>query len=110
MNQYYTYILSSKHKNLYIGVTNDLTRRMYEHKHKLLKGHTLKYNIDKLVYFEIFGDINQAIAREKQLKGWLRKRKDELIESMNPTWKDLSEEWFTSGSSVLPSRDSSLRQ
>ena len=97
MNQYYTYILSSKHKNLYIGVTNDLGRRVYEHKNKLFKGHTEKYNIDRLVYFETFGDINLAIAREKTLKGWLRKRKDELIERMNPDWKDLSEEWFTSG-------------
>jgi putative endonuclease len=109
MNQYYTYILASKHRNLYIGVTNDLERRMYEHKNKLLKGHTKKYNIDRLVYFETFGDITQAINREKQLKGWSRKRNDELIEVMNQDWKDLSEEWFKSEILSIPTRDSSLR-
>ncbi len=94
MNQYYVYILSSKHKNIYVGVTNDLQRRVYEHKHKLYNGYTKKYNVDRLVYYESFGDITQAINRETQLKGWLRKKKDLLIEAMNPNWKDLSEEWL----------------
>ena len=79
-------------KTLYIGVTNDLVKRVYQHKNKLVEGFTKKYNITKLVYFEETNDINAAIAREKQLKGWLRKKKIALIESMNPEWKDLSED------------------
>jgi len=78
-------------KVLYIGETNNLERRCYEHKHKIIKGFTDKYNINKLVYFEMTNDIKEAIAREKQLKGWLRKKKIELIEKINPEWKDLSE-------------------
>jgi putative endonuclease len=103
MNQYFVYILSSNSKRLYIGMTNDINRRLYEHKNKLLKGFTERYNIDKLVYFEIVSSPDQAIERETQLKGWLRSKKISLIESMNPEWKDLSEEWSQS------SRDSSLR-
>ncbi len=90
---YFIYILSSKYKKLYIGVTNNLERRLYEHKNKLFKGFAAKYNIDKLVYFEQFSDIRQAIQRETQLKDWRREKKDVLIESMNPTWRDLSEDW-----------------
>jgi len=93
MNQYFVYILASKHKNLYIGVTNDLDRRLYEHKNKLFDSFTKKYNIDRLVYYESFSDISQAISRETSLKGWLRAKKDALIEGMNPDWKDLSLEW-----------------
>ena len=93
MNQYYVYIMTNNSKTLYTGVTNNLNRRVYEHKNKLIKGFTAKYNITKLVYFEIFNDINQAIAREKQIKGWLRKKKVYLIESVNPEWDDLSQEW-----------------
>ena len=80
-------------KVLYTGVTNDLERRIYEHKNKLIKGFTEKYNINKLVYFDYTEDVNSAIDREKQIKGWTRKKKDELIESMNPGWKDLYEEF-----------------
>ena len=93
MNQYYVYIMTNSSKTLYKGVTNNLNRRVYEHKNKLIQGFTAKYNITKLVCFEIFNDINQAIAREKQIKGWLRKKKINLIESVNPEWDDLSQEW-----------------
>ena len=75
---------------LYTGVTNDLKRRVYEHKGKLVEGFTKKYNIGKLVYYELCEDIESAILREKQIKGWLRIKKIALIESMNPGWRDLS--------------------
>ena len=75
---------------LYIGVTGDLQRRLYEHKNKLLDGFSKKYNINKLVYFEEFQDIEDAIAREKQLKGWKRAKKDSLIIADNPKWEELS--------------------
>lgn len=79
---------------IYIGVTSDLTRRVYQHKAKKLKGFTSKYNCDKLVYFEEFSDINEAITREKQLKSGNRKRKEDLINTINPEWKDLSDGWL----------------
>jgi putative endonuclease len=79
---------------LYIGVTNDLERRVYEHKMKLVPGFTSRYALTSLVYFESTEDVSVAIAREKQLKGWLRRKKVELIESVNPEWKDLREGWF----------------
>jgi putative endonuclease len=91
MKDYYVYILSNKSKTLYTGVSNNLTRRVYEHRHKLIEGFTKKYNIDKLVYFEVFSNVDDAIRREKQIKGWLRKKKIELIESLNSEWNDLSE-------------------
>ncbi len=75
---------------MYIGVTNDLERRMYEHKHKLIEGFSKKYNLTKLVYYEIYNNINDAIKREKQLKNWHREWKIKLIENMNPEWRDLS--------------------
>jgi len=90
MNQYYVYIMTNKSKTLYIGVTNNLNHRVYQHKQKLVPGFTSKYKINKLVYYETTGDINSAIAREKQLKGWLRSKKIVLIQSMNPEWLDLS--------------------
>ena len=90
MNEYYVYIATNKSHTLYVGVTNDLERRIYEHKNKCIPGFTYKYNITQLVYFETAGDINDAIAREKQIKGWLRRKKIALIESMNPNWDDLS--------------------
>jgi len=92
MPDYYVYIMTNESRTLYTGVTNDLTRRVYEHKHKLVPGFTSKYNITQLVYFETTSDIRAAIAREKQIKGWLRKKKIALIESVNPCWKDLSNE------------------
>jgi putative endonuclease len=88
---YYVYILTNEHHTvLYTGVTNDLERRCYEHKHKLIKGFTQKYNVDKLVYFEQFDYIDSAIAREKQIKGYSRAKKFELINQMNKEWKELS--------------------
>ena len=90
---FYVYILTNKsNKVLYIGITNNLSRRVYEHKQKLVKGFTSKYKVDKLVYYEVFDDPYNAISREKQLKGWLRNKKIELISSFNPTWKDLYKE------------------
>lgn len=83
MKNYYLYILSNNSKTLYIGVTNDLERRLYEHKNKLIKGFTKKYNLNKLVYYEVSNDINSAIAREKQLKNWHRGWKINLIEKNN---------------------------
>ena len=92
---YFVYILASKRNGtLYIGVTNNLERRMYEHKNKLIGGFTKKYSVDKLVHYEMTNDVRSAIQREKQLKKWNRKWKLELIEKENPEWKDLSEEWF----------------
>ena len=75
---------------LYIGVTNNLKRRIYEHKHKLVDGFTKKYNLKKLVYYEEKKQIKDAIAREKELKGWTRVRKDALVNSFNPNWRDLA--------------------
>jgi len=89
-NQYYVYIMSNRFDTtLYIGVTDDLERRVSEHKTGLIPGFTKKYNCDKLVYYEVFSDINQAIDREKQLKGWKRARKDELIDKENKYREDL---------------------
>ena len=94
MAEYYVYILSNPYRTLYIGVTNNLKRRIYEHKHKIVEGFTQKYDMTRLVYFEQTTDIRSAIHREKQLKGWLRAKKITLIESVNPNWQDLSESWF----------------
>ncbi len=91
---YYVYVMSDKSRRLYIGVTNSVQRRTYEHKHKLIEGFTSRYAFDVLVYFERFSDIRRAIAREKQLKGWLRARKLELILTENPHWADLSAGWY----------------
>jgi putative endonuclease len=85
--------MTNNSRTLYTGVTNDLERRVYEHKQKLVPGFTAKYNITRLVYFEITQDVQAAISREKQIKGWLRTRKMALIESVNPEWKDLSIGW-----------------
>ncbi len=93
MKQYYVYILASKRNGtLYIGVTNDLIRRVFEHKEGIIEGFTKKYNVKNLVYYEIHLDIYEAIKREKAIKKWLRKWKIELIVKTNPMWKDLYEE------------------
>ena len=81
-------------RTLYIGVTNDLTRRVYQHQHKLADGFTKKYNITLLAHYETTSDVQSAIAREKQLKGWRRSKKIDLIESSNPKWVDLSLGWY----------------
>jgi len=85
--------MTNKFKTFYTGVTNDLKRRVFEHEHHLVEGFTKKCNITKLVYFEETNDVREAISREKQIKGWLRKKKIAFIESINPEWKDLSEDW-----------------
>jgi len=90
---YFVYITANKNKTVvYTGVTNNLVRRIHQHKNKVYKGFTSRYNVDRLVYYEHFNDVSVAIAREKQIKAGSRKKKDELIRSMNPTWKDLYEE------------------
>lgn len=91
--------MASSSGTLYIGVTNNLEKRVWEHKREIIDGFTKKYGCKKLVYFEEYNDVNQAIAREKQIKGWLRKKKEALIKTINPRWKDLADD----------SRDSSLR-
>lgn len=96
---FYVYILASKSRRLYVGVTSDLVKRIYEHKRKLVEGFAQRYNIDRLVYFEETADPRSAIAREKQIKGWLRTKKIRLIEATNPTWEDLSEDWHKADSS-----------
>ncbi len=94
-HQYYIYILASqKNGTLYIGVTNDLERRVLEHKQKINEGFTSKYDVSKLVYFESFQYINDAILREKRLKKWNRQWKINLIEEENKEWNDLSEDWY----------------
>jgi putative endonuclease len=85
--------MTNRSKTLYTGVTDNLQRRMYEHKHHLVEGFTSKYNITRLVYFEETSDVYAALAREKQIKGWVHAKKMALIESSNPDWRDLSEEW-----------------
>ncbi len=88
---YYVYMMTNEHNNvLYTGVTNDLERRVYEHRNHIVKGFTSKYNVEKLVYFEVFNDVNHAIGAEKRIKGWTRAKKNALIESINPEFWDLA--------------------
>ena len=86
-------MMTNRTRRLYTGVTNDLYRRVYEHKSKLIPGFTQKYNLTWLVYYEATNDVKAAINREKQIKGWLRSKKLDLVESLNPEWKDLGTEW-----------------
>ena len=91
---YYVYLLTNwNNQVMYVGVTNDLERRIYEHRNKLVDGFTKKYNVKKLVYFETASDVLAAIEREKQIKKWRREKKNQLVIEMNPEWKDLSLEW-----------------
>jgi putative endonuclease len=94
MKRYYVYIMTNRSGTLYVGMTNDLQRRVWEHKQKLIEGFTKRYNITRLVYYEETPDVADAIAREKQIKGWLRRKKIALIESLNHGWKDLSDGWY----------------
>ena len=94
MRTYYVYIMTNKTRTLYTGVTNNLEKRVLQHKRKLLPGFTYQYNISRLVYYETFGDILAAIQREKQIKGWLRAKKVALIVAANPAWTDLSQGWY----------------
>jgi putative endonuclease len=92
--RYYSYLITNwNNKVMYVGVTNNLERRIYEHKNKMVKGFTEKYNVRKLVYFEDTKDVIAAIEREKEIKKWRRQKKDQLVNSSNPNWKDLSLEW-----------------
>jgi len=92
---YSVYIIASKSRAIYIGMTNDLGRRVFEHKNDLTDGFSKQYRCHRLVYYESFDDVNKAIDREKQLKRWSRAKKIWLIERRNPTWEDLAAEWFT---------------
>ncbi len=94
MRAYSVYIMASRSRVLYTGVTNDLARRVDEHKRSLTPGFTSTYHVTRLVYFEEFTDVRDAIAREKEIKGWVRRRKIQLIEERNPTWEDLADRWF----------------
>ena len=94
MSEYYVYIMTNRSGTLYIGVTNNLLRRVHEHKNKMVKGFTTRYNITRLIHFESTEDVNAAIAREKQLKGWKRNKKIQLIETSNPRWQDLADGWY----------------
>jgi putative endonuclease len=94
LRKYYVYIMSNQSRTLYVGMTNNLERRVYEHKHKLSEGFTSRYNITKLVWFAETEDVRDAIAREKEIKGWLRTKKKTLIEETNPEWQDLSTGWY----------------
>ena len=101
MAEYYVYIMTNRSRTLYTGITNNLERRVYEHKMKLVPGFTARYNITQLAYYEFAGDVESAIAREKQIKGWLKMKKIALIESQNPEWKDLSLAWTLMKSETL---------
>ena len=92
--QYFVYILANASRRLYVGITNNLERRIFEHKRKIIPGFTSIYNINRLVFFETTVDVSAAIAREKQIKGWRRSKKIALIEIKNPMWNDLSAGWF----------------
>ena len=94
-NQYYVYIITNySNKVLYVGVSGNLTRRIFEHKNKLIPGFSSRYNLNKLVFFEAFNTPEEAIAAEKKIKGWLRIKKIQLIESINPGWNDLSDDFI----------------
>ena len=94
MKTYCVYIMCNVSKMLYTGVTGDLETRVFQHKGKLSEGFTKRYNVHRLVHFEAFEDVRDAIAREKQIKGWVRTKKVALIESVNPEWRDLAPEWI----------------
>jgi len=100
---YFVYVLANWSRTLYVGVTRDLERRLFEHREGLVQGFTRKYRIHRLVYFEATTDVLAAISREKQLKSWRRCRKVALIESANPCWRDLSEEWSNRAQIPRPS-------
>jgi putative endonuclease len=103
MRHFYVYILSSKSRVLYTGITDNIYRRTWEHKNDVNPGFTRDYRVHRLVYYETFNYVKNAIAREKTIKGWLRRKKIALIEAENPTWEDLSAAWFD-GKQVLPLR------
>ena len=95
MRDYYVYIMTNKARTLYVGVTNNLEQRVAQHKEKLIEGFTSRYGLNELAYYASTNDVREAIAREKQIKGWTRAKKIVLIEEMNPNWDDLSATWFS---------------
>jgi putative endonuclease len=99
MKKYFVYIMTNKSRTLYTGVAGNIEGRVYQHKHGQGSTFTSEYKITKLVYYESFANILEAITREKQIKGWLRVKKIALIESMNPNWEDLSADWYEEGDS-----------
>jgi len=101
---YYVYVMSSQRRVLYVGVTNHLVRRVFQHKTGAVEGFSSRYKVTQLVYYESLGDVRNAISREKEIKGWIRQKKITLIESVNPKWKDLSAGWFN------PQPDEKLRK
>jgi methylglutaconyl-CoA hydratase len=110
MNNYYVYVMSSKSRVLYVGITNNIHRRVWEHQHDVLPGFTSKYRVHRLVYFERFQYVHNAIAREKAIRGWLRQKKIALIQAENPTWGDLSESWFNRKLVLRFAQDDSSRE
>jgi putative endonuclease len=104
VKSYWVYIMTGRTRTLYVGVTNDIQRRDYEHKNKLVPGFTSKYRLDRLVYFEQHADIREAIDREKQIKSWRREKKETLIDDLNPKWRDLSLDWHAEDRSLAGSR------
>ena len=96
MKQYYVYLMANRSKTLYVGMTNDLQRRVYEHKHMVKDGFTRRYLVDRLLYYEVTDDVSSAIAREKEIKGWRRSKKVALVESRNPRWQDLASDFADS--------------
>jgi putative endonuclease len=115
MRSYYVYILANRSRTLYTGVTNDLEHRLWQHKSGVGSEFTTRYHITRLVYFESFTEVTQAIQWEKRIKGWVRAKKIALIQERNPYWDDLAADWFTDDAPANPSavaratRDSSLR-
>jgi len=105
-HDYHVYILANRWKTIYTGVTGRLEARVWEHKTKAVEGFTARYGIDRLVYFEHTNNIHDAIAREKQIKGWTRAKKIALIESMNPGWKDLASDWYAIPPGQAPGKKS----
>ena len=101
--------MSNPNRTLYVGVTNQLERRVYQHKHKLIEGFTSRYELARLVWFAETNDVSEAIAYEKKVKGWTRAKKVALIEEMNPGWEDLSARWYTDSNRGAEENDPSLR-
>ncbi len=99
---YYVYILANAGRMLYVGVTNDLQRRIHQHRAKHVPGFTQKYNLTRLVYYAATPNVTAAISREKQIKGWLRAKKIALIEAQNPGWEDLAASWFETSAQAGP--------
>ena len=95
--QYYVYIMTNRSRTLYVGVTNDLERRVYEHKSESVEGFTKRYRMNRLIYFDVTSNVEGAITREKVIKGWRRSKKIDLMEQTNPGWKDLSDGWYEAG-------------